>query len=355
MTSGRDRKKQNWNMSLKNSEKVGVGQNTWMWAYGPGDGGGEKVRVGGTQDQVEREIFQTSDGKQQPEASDKGGLEGMCGSPRAGLWEPCWYDSVKISWRLRRKQTLIRERDKGSQSSKSRSQPRGILTRLLNFEDKEFFRRKKIKPGLRLLYINPSTWEDNWATFTRPCSPQNGRAKDLETQPSCQVSTDMNGDTELSVQALSEHRLPQSLSTLPDAHRAPGAQQGLGVWYVLINVHWRVQQTAFVPQTALSASFPLVPRMWVGKKSLPKQHWKTPRSLKPSVSNPLFAKAGKVKPHLERLSESTGHKRVFWYAVSQRHCICLLHTTSQQPSVTRSHMPCVTQNRKGQAREGFIF
>lgn len=148
MTPGRDRKK-----TGRTEIWAWRTQKRWLWdrisecgqAEATEDGGGGGNSGGSTQDQVEREVFQTSEGKIAARGVGQRRAGGHVWIPKGRIRrEPCWYDSRKLSWDPGGSKPWL-ERDKGSHSSKSRLQPRGILTRLLNFEDKKFFRKKRKK------------------------------------------------------------------------------------------------------------------------------------------------------------------------------------------------------------------
>ena len=153
-------------------------------------GGGEGNGGGSTQDQVEREIFSKHQReKQQPEAATKEGWTAHMDPWVRGRERSLLIRFKKLSWDPGGSTPWL-ERDKGSESSKSSSHPRGILTRLWNFKDKEFLRKKRQKgqawPRISLyrLQLEKTTEWHLWDPA--PC--KNGWSQGPSVQPGCQWS-----------------------------------------------------------------------------------------------------------------------------------------------------------------------
>lgn len=106
---------------------------------------GEKVSEGGGHPgQVERD-FQTSDGKIAARNGQREGWRACLGS-QAGSGESLADTIQENTAETQEEANLELERDKGSQSSKNRSQQGS--SRLLNFEDKNSLGRKKKRSSL---------------------------------------------------------------------------------------------------------------------------------------------------------------------------------------------------------------
>lgn len=169
-------------MSLKNSEKVGVGQNIWMWArIGPEDGsGGEGEGGGAPRPSGERDFSNIRGKNSSPRRRTKEGWR-ACVDPQGWDQERALLIRFKKTFlRLRRQQSLIREEQGFTEQQEQAATKRDPHTatrlgrrRILQEERKKDQAWPQI--SLHQLQLEKTTEQH----LRDPAPPKNGWAKDL--------------------------------------------------------------------------------------------------------------------------------------------------------------------------------
>lgn len=271
-------------MSLKNSEKEGVGQNNWirMWARRDHTrrGWGRRLTVGGAPKTKWRErFFQTSEGETVAWGSDTGGLEGTRGSPSEGSGE-ILVDMIQENFPETQEAAHLDQREtRVHRAARAAHTWEGSWHGYEALKTKNSLGRKgkKVKPGLGFPYIDFNLRRQLSNIYETLLPAKMGEAKALlSNQAASEVPHKRRHSAE---HAGAPGALPPPVLE-QTSRRTLSSQAWHGSWRVVRawETFRETNKTAFPPQTALSASFPRCPECERIRNGFPKQHQKTPRS-----------------------------------------------------------------------------